>query len=290
MNSISAPSANAGDLWGALVKAALLGTDRVPLPDLRAEGPHQELLAQIDVNNKEKALLIAAALFSVHISCGYVPEKAIGDGIAPAEADSVPRCKPTAAAYLSRILRGEFTFLLPEFLSALRIFGQRIPEELLPETLEAGSKDAKIRADVAKVIGRRGEWLASLNEDWHYIAGKINTEEWETSSRASRVFLLKSLRASDPAAGLNLLISTWSQRISSSAMDGRPKAFLGLIHKGDSILGRILSVHRKLGLPANGLPLGVPIDMLGATTLDHRQPYPAEVLFPCRSPNNSASS
>jgi hypothetical protein len=207
----SASTRVAADPWSELVKVALLGTDRVPLPDLEASGTLQPLLLQIDNSNKEKALLTAAALVSVHRSCGKLPEKAPAGRLGPSEMDSVPRCSSDAATYVARMLRGEFAFLLPEFLEEMVAAGQRIPEDLLPEALAAGRKDTTIREILARGIGRRGEWLSRLNEEWDYVGGKIDATEWETSSRPSRVLLLRSLRASDAARALSVLQSTWSE-------------------------------------------------------------------------------
>jgi hypothetical protein len=202
--------ATASDLWNALLKTALLGTDRTPLPELHTDGHMQTFFAQVDPSNKEKALLTAAALLSVYRSCGTLPNKATASPLTPAEPESIPRCTPGAAAYLARMLQGEFPFLIPEFLDALIASGRRIPHELLPAALAAGRKDTQIRPNLSRTIGLRGEWLASLNDDWHYIGGKIDTAEWETSSRPSRVSLLKTLRPTDPAAARQLLESTWS--------------------------------------------------------------------------------
>ncbi len=227
------------------MKTALLGTDRIPLPEMQVDGSVQPLLAQVDLGNKEKALLSAAALLSIHRSCGKLPKIFVAGRVNPAEPESLSRCSSSAATYLGRMLKGEFTFLLPDFLDALIASACRIPEELLPEALEAGRKDAKIRANLANVVGRRGEWLASLNEDWQYLGGRIDTAEWETSSRPSRVALLKSLRMSDPRKALNLLQSTWSEDSPDDRVAFINELQAGLRPEEEAFLDAALDDRRK---------------------------------------------
>src|SRR5262249_20549984 len=105
----------------------------------------------------------------------------------------------------------QFLFLLPEFLAALQVAGKRVPDELIPDVLEAARKDSSLRAAIGDgdVVGRRGAWLAGLNPDWSFIGAQIAESDWETGTRGGRVALLRQLRHSHPERAIALLQSTW---------------------------------------------------------------------------------
>jgi hypothetical protein len=166
--SDSAPAS--ASLWEQLLKTALLGSERtpVPAPEAGLDVPLARMLAQVKTENREAALLSFAALVATYERCGAIPVTATGLSLSAAPADVLPRCGPGAAASLRRILGGQFPFLMTEFLTALRELGRRVPEELLPDVLEAAKKDADLRPAVVPVAGHRGEWLAALNPEWNF--------------------------------------------------------------------------------------------------------------------------
>src|SRR6267154_1332320 len=204
-------STNSPQLWSELVKTALLGTDRSALPELGSSDNVGAFLSQLDHSNREASLLAAAAVVSLHRQCGTAVFPSEKPGFPPCEKDETPRCSSNAASYLKRMLQGQFPHLLPEFFLALAESSQRLPEEVLPDTLDAGRKDVKLRNFIVQVIGRRGEWLASLNEEWDYLAAKADVRDWETASRPSRVSILRELRKNNPSNAIGLLTSMWKQ-------------------------------------------------------------------------------
>jgi hypothetical protein len=202
---------NSAQLWNELVKTALLGTDRMALPELGWSDKVGRLLSQLDPANREGALLAASAVVSLHRQCGTVTSPSEKSGFPTCETDLVPLCSSLGASYFTRMVQGQFPHLLPEFLSALVANGQRLPEEVLPDALDVGRKDVKLRNLVAGVVGRRGVWLASLNEEWNYVAAKADVKDWETASRPARVSILRELRKNNPSDAAGLLASTWKQ-------------------------------------------------------------------------------
>jgi hypothetical protein len=241
----SAPAS--ASLWEQLLKTALLGSERtpVPVPAAGLDVPLAQVLAQVKTENREAALLSSAALVATYERCGMIPMMATELSLSTAPVDALPRCGPGAAASLRRILGGQFPFLMTEFLTALRELGKRVPEELLPDVLEAARKNADLRPAVLPVVGHRGEWLAALNPEWSFIAAQIAPSEWETGTRAGRVALLRHLRHTDPRQAVELLQSTWS----SDAFEDRA-AFLvelehGLTFTDEAFLEAALDDRRK---------------------------------------------
>jgi hypothetical protein len=238
-------STNSAQLWSELVKTALLGTDRIALPELGSSDNVGALLSQLDRSNREASLLAAAAVVSLHRQCGTVTVPSEKSGFPTCKSDDTPGCGSNAASYLKRMLQGQFPHLLPEFLSALAGSGHRLPEEVLPDALDAGRKDIKLRNLIAGVIGKRGEWLASLNEEWDFVAAKADVKDWETASRPSRVSVLRELRKNNPPDAIGLLASTWKQDGPEDRVAFMEELQIGL-HSGDEdFLESALDDRRK---------------------------------------------
>jgi hypothetical protein len=209
------------------------------------DGVLANVLTQVKGENREATLLTSATVVATYERCGTVAEAAGELSLRVSPADELPRCGPGAASYLRRITAGQFPFLQAEFLAALQAAGKRVPEELLPDVLETARKDSSLRLAVAGAIGRRGEWLATLNPDWNFVATQIAPEDWETATRADRVGLLRRLRLSNPERAVALLRSTWS----SDAPEDRA-AFIaemahGLSPKDEPFLEAALDDRRK---------------------------------------------
>ena len=196
--------------WADLVTAALLGTDRRPTT----------------------ALLDRSALLAVARRAGLRPGPASPLPVA-APADPRPALPEPARLRLAMLLpaRGGGTGgggsgslanlneLLPQWLAAANRHGYRCPAVLVPPLLDAARARSELRADAVTLAGPLGRWLAERNPDWRYVlrtpqVGAGDSEPdlrlWEEGLFAERVTHLTRLRQRDPAAGLELLRSTWS--------------------------------------------------------------------------------
>ncbi|MFL6051840.1 MAG: DUF5691 domain-containing protein [Actinoallomurus sp.] len=193
--------------WSEHVTAALLGTQRRPVPPLdeAPAGPAEPAARLLD----------QSALLTVRNRAGWRPVTA--EPVAPAPAESAPLVPPAAAERLRRILSGEHGRVLAEWLDAAARTGRRAPPRLLPGLLHKGRSDRALRPSIARAAGRRGLWLAMQNLDWAYLVvegGGADVEEpevWQTGTRSQRVAHLLRLRATDPAAARMTLSSTWAR-------------------------------------------------------------------------------
>ncbi|MEV8568428.1 DUF5691 domain-containing protein [Streptomyces sp. NPDC051322] len=206
--------------WEELVTAALLGTDRRPSP---AGAP---------------ALLDLAAVHTVRRRAGLRPAPAAARPV-PAPPDPRPEPPAPARHRLAQLLadragtsnsggrRGaapDLTELLPAWLTAAAHFGYRAPASLIDALLDAARARTDLRPQALAFVGPRGLWLARLNPEWKYAlrgtsgaavlpspddAGAVR-RLWEEGLFAERVALLAAVRADAPAAGLELLGTTWT--------------------------------------------------------------------------------
>ncbi|WP_404869379.1 DUF5691 domain-containing protein [Kitasatospora griseola] len=213
-------AALAGDQWADLQGAALLGTDRRPLPE-----PGTPLAESVDRTDPATALLDLAALAAVRRRAGALPAPAV-DAPAPAPDDTRPALPEPAARRLAVLLgtRGghgstaNLAELLPQWLAAARARGYRTPPALVPALLDTARARSELRGDAVTLAGPLGRWLAPQNPDWRYVTRTAADHDdldrpgellWQEGLFAERVTHLTRLRRTDPAAGLALLASTW---------------------------------------------------------------------------------
>ncbi|MGA5820452.1 DUF5691 domain-containing protein [Kitasatospora sp. NPDC094028] len=219
------------DPWETLQTTALLGTDRRPLP--AAALP---LADAVDRTDPAAALLELAALAAVRRRAGALPVPAAEPPGPPAPEDHRPELPAAAARRLSVLLTGRsgggatlanLAELLPQWLGTARDRGLRAPAALIPGLLDAARARSELRADAVALAGPLGRWLAERNPDWRFVLrtaadrpaarpgdqhdeGARNAHQpWHEGLFAERVTHLTLLRRSDPAAGLELLRSTW---------------------------------------------------------------------------------
>ncbi|MEV4561544.1 DUF5691 domain-containing protein [Kitasatospora sp. NPDC049285] len=211
----------AADHWAELQGAALLGTDRRPLPDT----PGTPLAEAVDRADPAAALLDLAALTVVRRRAGALPAAALQPP-APAPADQRPPLPEPAARRLDVLLgtrtghgsTANLAELLPQWLTAARAHGYRLPPALVPALLDAARARSELRADAVALAGPLGRWLAPQNPDWKYVTrtavadatGQDGELVWQEGLFAERVTHLTRLRRTDPAAGLALLATTWT--------------------------------------------------------------------------------
>ncbi|MFD7448910.1 DUF5691 domain-containing protein [Kitasatospora sp. NPDC059827] len=221
------------DPWEPLRTSALLGTDRRPLPPTALP-----LAEAVDPSDPATALLELAALATVRRRAGALPVPAAGPPGPPAPEDPRPELPEAAARRLAVLLGGRtggtggatlanLAELLPQWLAAARAAGLRPPAALIPGLLDAARARSELRSDAVALAGPPGRWLAAQNPDWRFVLrttaawparrpatpgtpdDPADHRLWHEGLFAERVTHLTLLRRHDPAAGLELLRSTW---------------------------------------------------------------------------------
>jgi hypothetical protein len=195
-----------------LTSIALIGTERHELPRPNPGTPITELQAQLDCEAREKALLSASALASVHERAGRVPSRDSGPAPTPCESETFGRCSTQSGEFLMRMLAGEFDALLPEWLRRAGALRQLAPPEALPALLTRATESMELRDVFVNAIGKRGLWLCAQNPQWSWVVVEVGKDEgaWHTGDTRARILYLKLLRSSDPDRARDLLISSWS--------------------------------------------------------------------------------
>jgi hypothetical protein len=245
-------SATLDQLWDDLLTAGLVGTDRRPFAP-PPDGPARLLgnvLGQRHRDDPARAWLAAAGALAVLRLAGGQPVRIPLAEEATCPPDAWPRCRHAAAQRLARMLSGEFSECLPEWLAVSAAHRRRAPEEHLPELLDWGRTRPEARTVLLAVIGERGRWLAKQNERWAYAAhGPLPApeagfdellEQWEVGSKAERLSLLEQVRANDPVAGLALLKHSWSHETAEDRLAGLKRLAMGLSRADEPFLEEAL--------------------------------------------------
>lgn len=244
--------------WDTLVATALMGTDR-QTPNLsEVDGALGDLLGQMTSTDAESSLLGAAGAIATYYQAGTVPDEQTISQPNPCDGDQQPYCSALALQLLNTMLNGKYRPVLSEFLVYLNAAGQRVPEELLPTLLNIGRQQSHLRDLIQPGIGKRGTWLAQQNPDWAYISSEVDMldadghvqtarlkERWETGTRATRLALLKELRAIAPDQAREQLSATWTQEKAKDRAAFLGQFLIGLSLEDEAFLESALGDRSK---------------------------------------------
>lgn len=201
-------------LWREVAASALVGAERRPPPSPSSYGPLAEALSGLDRGNPTAQLLDLAVAITQYVRVGREPGTEAEPPAEPCPPDDITECTPATAQRLRRMLDGDTPSVLPEWLSLAVAAGRRIPADRLADVLTLARRQSELRSLLRPALGKRGRWLGALNPDWGYTGGDADQTDpeavWQTGTRPERLLALRSLRAADPARGLALLTSTWS--------------------------------------------------------------------------------
>jgi hypothetical protein len=203
-------------LWAALQQSAMVGSDRLPLPqallvsaEASASASQRALQAALARPSESPAqqLLRASAVAAVCERAGWQPgAQGLAGAAQPAAAP--PESRPAPAdgglqSLMRDVLADGPSDLRASMLRTLGQAGQRLPHGLLVLALEQGRQSVELRHWLAPVLGERGRWLGTLNPQWAYAAGVQESADaeqvWQEGSIDQRVALLCEERGTDPA-------------------------------------------------------------------------------------------
>jgi hypothetical protein len=207
------------EVWQDLVSTALVGTDRRTPP---AAG---EFSAPGD--SPAAALLSSAALMSAWRRAGNAGSAYSAELVGEQDAEGtegVPAAKsaapdprpllPTATSARLTALVASRSEALPEYLGAAAKTGCRAPAELLPPLFDYARGSIAVRADLMRLAGPRGTWLAKQNQQWSTFtryAAAPDSEAWLSDKPHERIGYLTWFRGKDPASARALVEEAWGR-------------------------------------------------------------------------------
>jgi Family of unknown function (DUF5691) len=209
-------------LWSDLISAALVGTDRRPVPAPPAGSPFD---LPFTTDGPDRLLDLAATL-TLARRAGVRPQAGV---VLPAKAppESIVPVSPVAAGHLTSLLHGQprgqqaiqqRAELLTEWLSLAERHRRRVPPALLPRLLDEAGAREEWRPVVEAVGGARAAWLAAHNPRWAWLLDQSPVDDaslWHEGTAAQRLSYVTGLRRRDPDRARGLL---------GEALPGEPPA------------------------------------------------------------------
>lgn len=191
--------------WTDYTTAALLGTEKAPVPPLpSALAP---ALTESAGQDRETEFLTRAGALALWRRAGIQPA-ANATEVPPATPETTLPVSRASAAHLRTMLGGRCAGILPEWLREAVRLGRHAPPELLPALLERARQDRALRALALAAGGHRAQWLAAHNPDWAF-ATVDSPGLWETGNRDQRITILRALRVTAPAEARAKVEAVW---------------------------------------------------------------------------------
>lgn len=199
-------------IWQELISAAIIGTEQQKLQFAAVESNElQQLLTQIEFDDRESALLKAAAMCALW--------RKTGNGLATDKKDLPDICAPEISLYISDNAAAIFDriadqpndrSLSGEFLELAARHGRLIPPRMLSKLFWRFRKEPEMQIKLLPLVGERGCWLARRNVDLRWILICENVEEaWETGDSDERRLALRWRREQQPNEAREMLAATW---------------------------------------------------------------------------------
>jgi hypothetical protein len=181
-----------------------------------------------DLSASAVSLLDAAAVGGIARRAGRRARPAPSPPIPVAPDPDGPAAPPVATQLLELLLTTSpagihRNDLIAHWCATAAETGHHIPDPLLVRVLEHATAGSGVRPAVRDALGARGWWLAGLNPDWAWAvpssvvvgpptgdAPLVDPDEWARLRSAERVEVLADVRHRDPAAGRELVRSTWA--------------------------------------------------------------------------------
>jgi hypothetical protein len=165
-------------VWEDVVTAALIGTDRRPVPDELPQSWGAELEEPLDPAH---TILMLAARHRALARAGSLPPSSAPGAVAPP--NGKPVASRTAHEILVRLLSPPEVDLLNLWLLGATARGQRVAAAYwTPLAMVAARSSELDRAALAKAVGDRGVWFIEQNPQWTRLAKSLrSTAQNETA-------------------------------------------------------------------------------------------------------------
>ena len=185
-----------------LLSAALLGTAR---KQPTYEGREARLQG-----DPATVLLEAAAMQHAFTRGAQAPTTAT---IPPPAEDDTRYLLPAEAIPRIKELLVMRSPLLPEWFHAAQKYDYRAPESMTAQLLTQAKAFPDHRANILRLAGSRGQWLAAQNPEWADLVrpSTDNPDVWVYGTAQERRRWLTDLRAKNPNEARNYLQQTWDK-------------------------------------------------------------------------------
>lgn len=197
--------------WNELVKAAMIGTAKKPVP-ADAFFPDVNALLQNDSNaDNESLFLRGLSLSSVYRRSGAVPGDYATAEFWNCPPDATPECSDRASVLLQTLLNDKSDTLVHFWLDLCVQKNLRVPYRVLPDLLDMAENKPDLRKAMITAGGTTAAWLAGFLKGWSFALTIADDSEWHHGSAEKRTSFLGQLRETNPDDAREKLKATWDQ-------------------------------------------------------------------------------
>lgn len=205
--------------WHHLVRIALLGTEKMSLPESVLPEAVRQRLSAADPSDREAWFYKAAALTYVYEKAGTLPVKTPVPDLQPAPNEQQPVCPEAVQRFLTRMLehKNKRPDILGFCFETIAAKGWVLaPEQLVPIlNLCLQPPFKQLQALMPAIAGERGLWMLQFNPAWQFLTPKDPEILWTEGSNADRRQFLQELRNRDPELAFELVRQTWAEENNS---------------------------------------------------------------------------
>jgi len=199
--------------WNELVKIVLVGLlSNASYPQLLRKQLAQYGIGVSSQKTGETTVLKAITiLHRLHLSAQQPKEWKQNKTINQAPTEQQSQAAPSHIEQLNFALSHRYPLLVIEILKHIRHQNQLVAPQVLPELLGYAKNKKKIHPYLRPCIGARGQWLAKMNEEWHF-ALQVDLEDdtvfWY-GQKEQRLLYIRQLRQASPQKALEKIKKTW---------------------------------------------------------------------------------
>jgi hypothetical protein len=200
-----------------LSSRTLIGSERHPPQQIICEGKLGILLNQIASENVsvETKVLRSAGVIQLYTLVAYEPSKCVVTLPLPCSSEQLNQITSVVLiSSLQQIIENGHIGLLKEAINLLIKTNHCLPSKLLSVYMDFGQTNPNFKADISKVVGQRGLWLAQFNNSWAYVNNhleQLDKNSWENGNKEQRFLYIKNLRAINPSEARELVIKVLSE-------------------------------------------------------------------------------
>lgn len=196
--------------WDEIIDKALLGSEKamVGIEDIPAI-ISSEYDLKLSGEKQEDFLMLSAMVYQFRHS-GARPINATAVTSSEAPEEEKPYCSSQSNTVLKGVLDEDLPSLLRIWLQQCVAKNKIVHPEVLPRLIELAKSNQGLHEMITEVMGKRGQWLCSLNGEWNSLLSGIDFKSaWENGTAEERKVVLRNLRISKPDEARSLLETSW---------------------------------------------------------------------------------
>ena len=230
-------------LWSALLRNVLLGTDQVSLPET-----WQQTLDAYRVNADDTPAQLLELAGKTHLlkkGAETLPRWAAAIPSPPPK-NAGQACSWRSVQHLQLILTGHHERALPEFIRLLAQHKKRLPAESIPPLLDQCTATPALWTLIQPLLSEAEFWIIRQHPHWSRLLPQLSAfDDWPSGKGKEQYEQLAAYRQADPVAARDSLSDHWLNLDHRTQARVLPALAVNLSAKDEAFLQHCLESKRK---------------------------------------------